>query len=79
MLYILVLIYPLKFCANNSNNNKKVEVSLASSLNGDGVTLAPSHLLPQSLLRNYGLSLLVSSGKGSMPSSCYLEPVPHMT
>ena len=73
MRYILALYLFIMFCANN---NKKVEVGLASSLNGDGVTLAPSCLLAQTLLTNYGSSLSVNSGMGSTLSSCDPEPVP---
>lgn len=57
---------------------QKAEVYLASSLNGKGVTLVLSHLYAQSLLINYGSPLLVSSGIGSMPSSCNLEPCPKL-
>ena len=73
MQYILALYLIIIFCANN---NKKVEVGFARSLNGDGVTLAPSCLLAQTLLTKYGSSFSVDSGIGSMLSSCDPEPVP---
>ena len=56
---------------------KNVEVGLASSPNGDGVTLVPSCLPALIMLTNYGLSLLGNSGMGSMLSSCDLSQCPN--
>lgn len=56
---------------------QKTKVCLASSLKGKRCDFDPISS-PGSTM-NHGSSLLVSSGMGSMPSSCDLEPVPGMT